>query len=551
MSDEKCGQARLFDALTTKGTAFTEDERRRLGLLGLLPTAVKTLADQAEHCWHEFSTRRDDLDKHIYLRALQDRNETLFYRVLRDHIVETMPIVYTPTVGEACQRFSQIYRRPRGLFVSYPDRDRLPEVLRNRPHREVDVIVVTDGQRILGLGDQGIGGMGIPIGKLSLYTLIGGIHPARTLPIVLDVGTDNVELLDDPQYLGWRHRRIADDDYYAFIDEFVTAVREQLPDVLLQWEDFATAHALPILARYRDRLLTFNDDIQGTAAVALGALHGAAEVAGRPLSQQQVVMLGAGSAGIGVLNMIRREMVAEGLPEQAAAERIWVVDVSGLLTDDRTDLSEAQREFAQPAERVTGWGLSGPAQLADVVHHVDVGVLLGLSTAAGAFTEDIVREVAGKAERPIIFPMSNPTSRAEAHPAELDHWTDGRALIATGSPFAPLRRNGVDRPVAQCNNVYIFPAMGLAVTAAQATRVTDEMMRVAAATLGAASPAVTDPDQPLLPAWSELPDVAVRIAQAVAVQAVADGVAPGRGDEELAERVAQARWIPDYPETPA
>ncbi|MGC2652329.1 MAG: NAD-dependent malic enzyme [Mycobacterium sp.] len=551
MSDEKWGQARLFDALTTKGTAFTEDERHRFGLLGLLPTAVKTLAEQTEHCWHEFVTRRDDLDKHIYLRALQDRNETLFYRVLRDHILETMPIVYTPTVGEACQRFSEIYRRPRGLFMSYPDRDHLPEVLRNRPHREVDVIVVTDGQRILGLGDQGIGGIGIPIGKLSLYTLIGGIDPARTLPIVLDVGTDNVELLDDPQYLGWRHRRITDHDYYAFIDEFVSAVREQLPSVLLQWEDFATAHALPILARYRDRLLTFNDDIQGTAAVTLGALHGAAKVAGRPLSQQQVVMLGAGSAGIGVLNMIRREMVTEGLSEQAAADRIWVVDVSGLLTDNRTDLSEAQREFAQPAERVTDWGLSGPAQLADVVHHVDVGVLLGLSTAAGAFTEDIVRELASRTERPIIFPLSNPTSRAEAHPAELDHWTDGRALIATGSPFAPLRRNGVERPVAQCNNVYIFPAMGLAAIAAQATRVTDEMMRVAAATLGDASPAVTNPDQPLLPAWSELPDVAVRIARAVAVQAVAEGVAPKRSDEKLTERIAQVRWAPDYPVGPS
>jgi malate dehydrogenase (oxaloacetate-decarboxylating) len=551
MSDEERGQAKLFDALTTKGTAFTLDERRRFGLLGLLPSAVKTLEQQAEHCWHEFSTRRDDLDKHIYLRALQDRNETLFYRVLRDHIPETLPIVYTPTVGEACQRFGEIYRRPRGLFVSYPDRDRLDEVLRNRPQCDVDVIVVTDGQRILGLGDQGIGGMGIPIGKLSLYTLIGGIDPARTLPIVLDVGTDNVELLDDPLYLGWRHRRIDDDAYYAFIDQFVTAVREQLPDVLLQWEDFATVHAQPILARYRDKLLTFNDDIQGTAAVTLGALHGAAKVAGRPLSQQQVVMLGAGSAGIGVLDMIRREMVTEGLSEQAARERIWVVDVVGLLTDDRTDLSRTQREFAQPAGRVADWGLSGPAQLADVVHHVDVGVLLGLSTAAGAFTESIVRELAGKSDRPIIFPLSNPTSRAEAHPAELDNWTDGRALIATGSPFAPLVRDGVERPIAQCNNVYIFPAMGLAVTAAQATRVTDEMMRVAAATLGEASPALADPDQPLLPAWSDVPEVAVRIAHAVAAQAVADGVAPSRSNDELGQRIAQVRWIPDYLATPA
>jgi malate dehydrogenase (oxaloacetate-decarboxylating) len=551
VSEEKTGQAKLFDALTTKGTAFTHAERRKYGLLGLLPLAEKSLEQQVEHCWNEFSTRRNDLDKHIYLRALQDRNETLFYRVLRDHIPETMPIVYTPTVGEACQRFSEIYRRPRGLFVSYPDRELLREVLRNRPHPDVDVIVVTDGQRILGLGDQGIGGMGIPIGKLSLYTLIGGIDPARTLPIVLDVGTDNVEILEDPHYLGWRHRRISDDDYFAFIDEFVAVVHEELPDVLLQWEDFATAHALPILDRYRDKLLTFNDDIQGTAAVTVGALHGAAKVAGRPLSQQQVVMLGAGSAGIGVLDMIKREMVAQGLTEQEASARIWVVDIQGLLTDDRTDLSEEQRKFAQPANRVGDWGLSGPAQLSDVVHHVDAGVLLGLSTAAGAFTEEIVRELAQKTARPIIFPLSNPTSRAEAHPAELDEWTDGRALIATGSPFAPLHRNGVERPIAQCNNVYIFPAMGLAVTAAQATRVTDEMMRVAAATLGDASPALTDPDRPLLPAWSDVPDVAIHIAHAVAVQAVADGVAPKRSDDELTERIAQVRWTPEYPSAPA
>lgn len=547
MPDELTGQAKLFDALTTKGTAFTHDERRRYGLLGLLPRAEKTLDQQTEHCWNEFTTRRDDLDKHIYLRALQDRNETLFYRVLRDHITETMPIVYTPTVGVACERFSEIYRRPRGLFVSYPDRDRLAEVINNRPHRNPDVIVVTDGQRILGLGDQGIGGMGIPIGKLSLYTLIGGIDPARTLPIVLDVGTDNVQLLEDPQYLGWRHRRISDDDYYAFVDDFVAAVHEQLPDVLLQWEDFATAHALPILERYRDKLLTFNDDIQGTAAVAVGALHGASKVAGRPLSQQQVVMLGAGSAGIGVLGMVQREMVAQGLSAAQAAERIWVVDVTGLLTDDRTDLSAGQRMFAQPANRVANWGLPGPAQLADVVHHVDVGILMGLSTAAGAFTEDIVRELAGKTERPIIFPLSNPTSHAEAHPAELDEWTGGRALIATGSPFAPLQRDGVARPVAQCNNVYIFPALGLAVNAAQATRVTDDMMSVAAATLGDSSPALSDPAAPLLPAWSDVPDIALRIAHAVGRQAIAEGVAPARSDEELTDRIAQVHWTPRYP----
>ncbi len=537
------GQSRLFDPLTTKGTAFDRGERDELGLLGLLPHAVKSLDDQVAHTYQEFARRRDDLDKHIYLRALQDRNETLFYRLLAEHVEEMLPIVYTPTVGEACERFSDIYRRPRGLFVSYPDRGRLREVLRNRPHEDVDVIVVTDGQRILGLGDQGIGGMGIPIGKLSLYTLIGGIDPARTLPVVLDVGTDNVERLEDPNYLGWRHRRIGDDEYYAFVDEFVTAVREELPDVLLQWEDFATSHALPILERYREEMLTFNDDIQGTAAVTLGALHGAAETAGRPLSQQQVVMLGAGSAGIGVLEMIRQEMVAQGLSDAEAAERIWVVDIDGLLTDDRTGLSAGQRRFAQPARRVRDWSGTG---LADVVHHVDAGVLLGLSTAAGAFTEDIVRELAAKTDRPIIFPLSNPTSRAEAHPRELDEWTGGRALVATGSPFAPVERHGRKRRIAQCNNVYIFPAIGLAVTAVGATRVTDAMMRVAAKTLGEASPALADPDEPLLPAWEDVPEVAIRIATAVAVQAVADGVAPERSEDEVAKVVRAARWTPEY-----
>nr|WP_082134222.1 NAD-dependent malic enzyme [Mycolicibacter heraklionensis] len=541
---QRRGQALLFDPLTTKGTAFSQDERRELGLLGLLPVAVKTIAEQAAHTYAEFSTRHDDLDKHIYLRALQDRNETLFYRLLRDHLEEMLPIVYTPTVGDACQRFSEIYRRPRGLFVSYPDRDRLREVLRNRPEQEVDVIVVTDGQRILGLGDQGIGGMGIPIGKLSLYTLIGGIDPARTLPIILDVGTDNVDLLHDPQYLGWRHRRISDEDYYAFVDDFVTVVHEELPYVLLQWEDFATTHALPLLMRYRDRLLTFNDDIQGTAAVALGALQGAVRAAGRPLSQQQVVMLGAGSAGVGVLEMIRQQMVAEGLSETEAAERIWAIDVNGLLTDDRADLSDSQRRFAQSAARVAGWD---GRRLADVVQHVDVGILLGLSTVAGAFTEGIVRQLAAKTDRPIIFPLSNPTSRAEAHPAELDEWTDGRALIATGSPFAPIRHGERTRRVAQCNNVYIFPAIGLAVTAARASRVTDAMMRVAATTLGDASPALVDADQPLLPAFEDLPGITTRIATAVALQAVRDGVAPAASDDAIAEAVRQSRWTPDYP----
>jgi malate dehydrogenase (oxaloacetate-decarboxylating) len=413
----------------------------------------------------------------------------------------------------------------------------------------VDVIVVTDGQRILGIGDQGVGGMGIPVGKLSLYTLIGGIDPARTLPILLDVGTDNADLLDDPMYLGWRHRRIEDEDYYAFVEDFVAAVEAEMPQVLLQWEDFASPHAAPILARYRDRLLTFNDDIQGTAAVALGALQGATAVAGTRLRDQHVVMLGAGSAGIGVMEMVRQEMVDEGATDDEARGRCWVVDVRGLLTTDRDDLADDQRAFAHDPADVAAWGIGhdGLPTLADVVEHLDVGVLLGLSTAQGAFTEEIVRTMAGKVDRPIVFPLSNPTSKAEARPADVDAWTDGRALIATGSPFPPLHHDdGVEIPIAQCNNVYIFPAVGLAVTAARATRVTDAMMRAAARALGDASPALQDQRAPLLPPWSQVRDVADGIALAVARQAVADGVAPEADDDALRAAIGRTRWTPGY-----
>jgi malate dehydrogenase (oxaloacetate-decarboxylating) len=420
-------------------------------------------------------------------------------------------------------------------------------MLRNRPHDDVDVIVVTDGQRILGIGDQGVGGMGIPVGKLSLYTLIGGIDPARTLPILLDVGTDNADLLDDAFYLGWRHRRIGDEAYYAFVEDFVAAVEAEMPEVLLQWEDFATPHAAPILERYRDRLLTFNDDIQGTAAVALGALQGAAAVAGTRLRDQQVVMLGAGSAGIGVMDMVRQEMIDEGASDDEARAHCWVVEVRGLLTTDRDDLSDGQRAFAHDPADVADWAVDGMPGLADVVEHLEVGVLLGLSTAQGAFTEPIVRTMAAKVDRPIVFPLSNPTSNAEARPADVDTWTDGRALIATGSPFPPLARDsGDDVPVAQCNNVYVFPAVGLAVTAARATRVTDAMMRAAARALGDASPALRDAHAPLLPAWADVRGAADDIALAVARQAVADGVAPKADDDALRAAIRATRWTPGY-----
>ena len=351
-NSDDSGMRLLEDPLTNQGTAFTEAQRSELGLRGLLPSAVETLDQQVARSYQEYQQQRDDLARHINLRALQDTNETLFYRLILDHVEEMLPIIYTPTVGLACQRFSEIYRRPRGLFIPYPDAGRIGEILRNRPRRDVDVIVVTDGQRILGLGDQGIGGMGIPIGKLSLYTGLGGIDPARTLPVLLDVGTDNPQRLDDPMYLGWRHRRIGGDDYYGFVHKFVQAVRAELPDVLLQWEDFATTHALPILDRYRDQLLTFNDDIQGTAAVVVAALSAGAGATGSRPREQTVVMLGAGSAGIGVCEQIVRSMVADGLSEGEARARVYVVDVRGLLTAGRADLSPAQRRLAQPAGQV-------------------------------------------------------------------------------------------------------------------------------------------------------------------------------------------------------
>lgn len=538
------GAALLADPLLNKGTAFTPDERAELGLDGLLPPATETLDEQADRAYEAFLGYDKPLNRHIYLRQLQDTNEVLFYGLLTRHLEEMLPVVYTPTVGEACRRFSEIYRRPRGLFLTYEDRHRFREILRNRPGGEVDVIVVTDGQRILGLGDQGLGGMGIPIGKLSLYTAIGGIHPARTLPILLDVGTDNEQLLAGAHYLGRRQHRVTGDAYDEMIEAFVSAVEAELPGTLLQWEDFATAHARPILTRYQDRLLTFNDDIQGTAAVALGALSTATKVAGSSLTDHRIVVLGAGSAAVGVADMIRTALVEEGLDEQEAADRFWFVDIDGLLVRSRTDLTPEQRVYARDDEEVRQWGAR---DLAGVVGEVKPTVLIGLSTAHGAFTEDIVRTMAGSCDRPVILPLSNPTSNAEADPADLARWTDGRALIAAGSPFPPLKVEGREVPVAQANNVYVFPAVGLAVTASRATRVTDRMMVAAARALGdCAVRAGTDGATPLLPPLASMRDAARDIALAVARTAVEDGVAPEATEAELREAVAATQWTPRY-----
>ncbi len=536
----------LEDPLTNKGTAFSEQERSELGLRGLLPAVVETLEQQVHRRYLAYQEQPTDVARHINLRALQDTNEMLFYRLVADHIEEMLPILYTPTVGLACQRFSEIYRRPRGLFISYPDRDRIREILHNRPRREVDVIVVTDGQRVLGLGDQGIGGMGIPIGKLALYVALGGINPARTLPVLLDAGTDNAELLGDPMYLGWRHRRIGGSGYDDFVDRFVRAVRAELPDVLLQWEDFATPNARPILERYRDQLLTFNDDIQGTAAVVLAALCAGAAASGSRLRDQTVVMLGAGSAGIGVCEQVVRSMLADGLSERDARARIFPVDINGLITTDRPDLDPAQRRLAQPPNAVPRREPGRPANLTDVVNAVHPTALIGLSTATGAFTEDVVRRMAAHAKRPIIMPLSNPTSRSEGRPQDLADWTEGRALVAAGSPFAPMQIGEASIPVAQCNNIYIFPGVGLAVTAVRATRITDGMLAAAAAAVGDTATIRSDPHGTLLPDRARLADTATVVARAVAKAAVADAVAPALTDDEIDQAIDRTRWLPGY-----
>jgi malate dehydrogenase (oxaloacetate-decarboxylating) len=540
----------LLDApLLNKGTAFTQTERTGFGLHGLLPAEVETLEQQVVRAYEAYQRKDEDLERHIYLRALQDTNEVLFYKLLLDHIEEMTPIVYTPTVALACEQFSHIYRRPRGLFISYPLRDSLAELLRNRPNKDVDVIVVTDGERILGIGDQGAGGLGIPIGKLSLYTLIGGIRPERTLPIVLDVGTNNSERLNDPEYLGWRHERITGQAYFDFVDQFVQAVKQELPGTCLQWEDFATPHARPILQRYRDELLTFNDDIQGTAAVALGAALGAVKVTGKTLKEQQIVMLGAGSAGIGVADGLRAAMKGEGLTEDEARSRFWVIDKNGLLQSGRKDLTSEQSVYAQPEGRVSAWPRTsnGHIGLADVIGQIKATILIGLSTVGGAFLEPIVREMARKVDRPIIFPLSNPTSKSEAKAEDLILWTDGRALVASGSPFAPVSFKGRKIPIAQCNNVYIFPAMGLAVVASGARRVTEPMMLAAARALGANSPALKDPSASLLPPLPDIRRVAADIAVAVGIEAQRDGVAPNLSEDELRRRVQETQWTPIYP----
>lgn len=545
------GPTLLETPLLNKGGAFTEKERRTFNLMGLLPPRHETIEGQVERAYGQYRSFEEPINKHIYLRAVQDTNETLFYRLISEHLVEMLPIIYTPTVGDACEHFSDIYRRARGLFLSYEEREFMGDILQSVTKEKVKVIVVTDGERVLGLGDQGIGGMGITIGKLSIYTACGGVSPAYTLPVALDVGTNNQKLLDDPMYMGLRHPRITGGDYNAFVDRFIDAAQERWPGVLIQFEDFAQPNAMPILQRHRHRLCCFNDDIQGTAAVTLGTLLAACRKKGEKLSAQRIVFVGAGSAGCGIAELIISAMVTEGLSEAQARAQIFMVDRSGLLTEGMHNLMDFQQKLMQPVSALKGWNLqpdSDYATLFDVINNVSAGVLIGVSGKPGLFTEGLVRRMHDTCPRPIILPLSNPSRQVEAHPAQVLQWTDGNAIVATGSPFGNVDCNGKIYAIAQCNNSYIFPGIGLGVIACKSARVTDEMLMIASITLSENAPQVDDNSASILPPLTELPQISRKIAFAVAKMAMSQGHAREIPDEELLEIIEHNFWIPAYRE---
>jgi len=539
--------ALLNHPMFNKSTAFTREERQRFGLDGLLPDAVSTMDQQARRAYGNIVRKSDPLERFIGLAALQDRNEILFYRVLVDHIEEFLPVVYTPTVGRACQEFSRIFRRARGLWITPDQKGRIHEALGNAPYEDVRLIVATDNERILGLGDQGAGGMGIPVGKLALYVAAAGIHPAQTLPISLDVGTDNQALLDDDLYLGWRHPRLRGPEYDALLDEFVAAVRQRFPKALLQWEDFKQWNAFRLLERYRGELPSFPDDIQGTAAMALAGLLAGARATNTPMSEQRVVMVGAGAAGTGIARLIRTALVRAGVKGDDLFQGLALVDVDGLVIDSDV---EYRRGLSWPAAFAEARGL-GPGMGRDllaVTRALKPTALIGASGVPGVFTEAAVREMAAHVERPLVLPLSNPTANAEATPADLLAWTEGRALIATGSPFGSVRWKGRTVRIGQGNNAFVFPGVGLGALVAECREVTNTMFAAAAEALAAA---VTEEDiraGALYPSTSRLRAVTVRVAEAVAREARDRGVGRPLTDQEIPTAIAAAMWDPEYPE---
>jgi len=533
------GRALLADPGLNKGTAFTDEERAAFGLIGLLPDSVETIEQQLVRTYAEFDRMHDDLERHVYLRALQDHNEVLFYRFIRSNLTATLPIVYTPTVGLATQQFSRIYRRSQGMFVSYRHRDTMAEQFA-AIEQEVDVVVVTDGERILGLGDQGVGGIAIPNGKLALYSAFGGIDPTRTLPIVLDVGTNNEERLDNPNYLGWCNKRITGQDYDDFVEDFVTALKGRFPGVLLQWEDFAQHNATRLMTRYRDRILSFNDDIEGTAAVALAAIWSAVAGTDRVIEDQVFCVVGAGSAGTGIARMLVTALVDAGATNPL--ERIYLVDRDGLIHDKRTDLKPHQVSLAHPHGH--SHDIPQDATLAQIVAGSGATVLVGVSGAPGLFTEEVVTAMLAATDRPIVMPMSNPTSKVEATPADILTWTNGAAIVATGSPFDDVELNGVTHRISQSNNVYVFPGLGLGAIAVGATKVTPTMLMTAArAVFAAEAGGVADG---VLPPLETVPEMSRRVAAAVARCARDEGLTRALDDAEIDQLIADKAWEPGY-----
>jgi malic enzyme len=537
------GTQLLNHPMYNRSTAFTREERRVLGLTGLLPDVVSSMEQQARRAYGNIARKSDALERFIGLAALQDRNEHLFYRVLTDHIEEFLPIVYTPTVGLACQQYSRIFRRARGLWITPEQKGHMAEVLTHTPYEDVRLIVVTDNERILGLGDQGAGGMGIPVGKVALYVAAAGIHPAQTLPISLDVGTDNEELLQDDLYIGWRHPRLRGEAYDAVVDELVRAVKQRFPKALLQWEDFKQWNAVRLLERYRHELPSFNDDIQGTAAVAVAGVTVAARAARRPLRDERVVIVGAGAAGVGIARLLRTTLAREGLAGEALRGAIALVDAQGLIAGDD---DENRRDLAWTAELAAARGVRSGSPLLEVVRALRPTVLVGVTGVAGLFGEEVVRAMAEGVEQPAIFPLSNPTSSSEAKPIDLMAWTSGRALVATGSPFDPVAVGDRHVRIGQSNNAFIFPGVGLGTLVSEAREVTDSMFAAAADALAEQVTAEDIAAGSLFPRISEIRRITARVAEAVVRQAAADGVARNPA-EDPAEAVAAAMWDPVYP----
>lgn len=544
------GRQVLTDPRINKGTAFTDAERADLGLIGLVPAGHLTLEQQASRIYAQFLRQSSPLARNVLLNEVNDRNEVLYYRVLADHLSEMLPVIYTPTVGQAIEQYSHEYRRPRGVYLSVDQPELIEQSLRafGLPGDEVDLIVATDAGAILGIGDWGAGGMGISVGKLAVYTAAAGVDPCRTIPVMLDVGTDRQSLLDDPMYIGNRHPRVAAAEYDAFLAAFVAAVRSLFPHALLHWEDMGTANARRLLTRYRDALPSFNDDIQGTGAVNLAAVLAAVKATGIPLSGHRIVIFGSGSAGTGIADQLTAALTADGLSAEQAGSRFWALDRRGLIVTGDDGLSADQERYGRDPAEVADWArdrVLGGIPLSEVVHRVHPTVLIGTSGRGGAFTEDIIKDMAAVADRPVIMPMSNPTELSEARPGDLIEWTGGRALIATGSPFPPVDYAGVRYVIGQANNALVFPGLGLGAIAVRAARVTDGMLSAAAHAI-ADLVAAGSPGQPLLPEVSQLRETSAAVAVAVARAAITDGVAGRELAGDLASHIAAMVWQPVY-----